>query len=110
MSAPRFASFEEFWPHYVREHARPLNRFLHVAGTTAALGCVAVVGLSGAWPMLLVAPVVGYGASWLGHRFFQSWPPAAFHHPWWSLLGDLRMWWLTVRGRMGDEVLRATTA
>jgi len=105
-----FATFEEFWPHYVREHAKPMNRLLHVVGTSTALGMAAFGLVTGAFPLVLAAPFVGYGASWIGHRFFQTWPPAAFQHPWWSFLADLRMLGLTLTGRMGAHVARATAA
>lgn len=96
------ASFEEFWPYYVSQHLDPVNRLLHVAGTTAALTCVAASPLLP--PALLAAPVAGYGMAWLGHLVFERNRPATFGHPLWSLRGDLRMWSLTLRGRMGPEL------
>jgi len=41
-------SFEDFWPHYVRQHLNPVNRTLHFLGTTLALlalaASVALIG------------------------------------------------------------------
>jgi hypothetical protein len=99
-------TFEEFWPHYVHAHRHPVNRALHYAGTTAAIGTVvtAAVTLNPAW--LLLTPIAGYGPAWIGHFVFEKNKPATFHHPLWSLRGDFRMYTLALRGRMGAEVER----
>jgi len=99
-------TFEDFWPHYVHAHRDPINRGLHYMGTTAVLGAVATatLTLNPAW--LLVAPVVGYGPAWIGHFVFEKNKPATFQHPLWSLRGDFKMYFLALRGRMGDEVER----
>jgi len=36
----RFATFAEFYPFYLSEHANRTCRRLHFAGTSLALGCV----------------------------------------------------------------------
>ncbi len=105
----QYHSFAEFWPFYVRQHAEPKNRFMHVLGTT--LGLAAAVGglLAANFWLLLTSPVIGYGFSWFGHFVLQKNIPATFSYPLWSLRGDFKMWALTVTGRMGAEVERATS-
>lgn len=102
------ASFEEFWPYYVAQHLDPVNRWLHFAGTSMALGCV--VASPVVPPLLLAAPVVGYGLSWIGHLGFEKNRPATWSHPWYSFRGDLKMWSLMVRGKMGPELERGREA
>jgi len=96
------ASFEEFWPYYVSQHLNPVNRWLHFAGTTAALGCLAATPLFP--PAALGAPVAGYGMAWLGHFVVEKNRPATFGNPLWSLRGDFKMWSLMLRGRMAPEI------
>ena len=105
-SASAVSSFDEFWPHYVHAHRNPVNRALHYAGTTAALGTVATaaVTLNPAW--LLFTPVVGYGPAWIGHFVFEKNKPATFDHPLWSLRADFKMLGLALRLKMRAEVER----
>ncbi|SDB73183.1 hypothetical protein SAMN02927895_04668 [Belnapia rosea] len=102
----RFRSFDEFWPFYLREHARPATRVIHVAGTwTAAI--VLLIGLSlGPWWLMLLAPLIGYGCAWISHLFVERNRPATFSHPMWSLRGDLRLAVLAATGRLGPELRR----
>jgi hypothetical protein len=106
MSEARYQSFEEFWPYYVGEHKDPLNRGLHYAGTTMAIGSVAMAGLTLNPAWLLVAPVVGYGPAWVGHFIIEKNRPATFKYPVWSLRGDFKMLALALAGKMADEVER----
>lgn len=103
----RFASFAEFWPYYLREHAQPATRRVHAAGT--ALGVVLLLAglLAGPWWLVLLALVVGYGAAWGSHMLVERNRPATFRHPLWSLRGDLQMAWLMATGRLGPELRRA---
>lgn len=99
---PKPQSFEEFWPYYVSQHVDPVNRWLHFAGTTAALACVAASPLFP--PLLAAAPVAGYGLAWFGHFVIEKNRPATFGNPLWSLRGDFKMWGLMLRGKMAAEV------
>ncbi len=97
----RFASFAEFYPHYLSEHSNRTSRRLHFVGTSGVIACV-VAGLATgvAW-WFAGAPVCGYGFAWVGHFFFEHNRPATFRHPLYSLIGDWVMYrdiWL---GRVG---------
>jgi hypothetical protein len=102
----RIQSFDEFWPYYVGEHRSPVNRALHYAGTSMAIGTVgaAVVTLNPTW--LILTPIVGYGPAWVGHFFVEGNKPASFGYPLWSLRADLKMLGMAVRGKMANEVTR----
>ena len=73
----RFESFEEFWPYYVGEHAKPLTRTLHFVGTTCLWPILALAVLVSPW-WLAAAPVAGYGFAWGGHFFVEKNRPATF--------------------------------
>lgn len=104
--ADRFHSFGEFWPFYLREHAHPATRALHIAGTWVAMVTLMLGILLGRWWLLLITPVIGYGCAWISHLFIERNRPATFRYPIWSLCGDLRLAWLASLGRLGPELRR----
>ena len=106
MSQPRYNSFTEFWPYYLAEHSKPGTRLLHLMGTSIALGTVVVFILIGRWWLFPLALIPGYGAAWIGHFFIEKNKPATFQHPLWSFMGDYKMIFMMLTGRMGDEVGR----
>jgi hypothetical protein len=103
-------TFDEFWPFYLREHAKPLTRRLHMVGTSTALVMAATGVATGQWPLIAAAPVVGYAFSWTGHFFVEHNKPATFKHPLWSFAADFKMLALGLSGRLAPELARAGVA
>lgn len=106
MRRERFDSFDEFWPFYLHEHSNPTNRTLHVAGTVAAVATLGVALATRRPKVAALAPLIGYGAAWVGHFMIEKNRPATFTHPLWSLQGDLKMAGLAVTGQLDDELKR----
>ncbi len=102
----RIESFEEFWPFYVKEHAKKTTRMFHFVGTTAAVTCAAAgVLLRKKW-LVALAPVLGYGPAWVSHFFIEGNKPASFGYPAWSFKADFIMLAKMARGEMDAEVER----
>ena len=106
MSERKYRTFEEFWPFYVSQHSKKATRTLHFIGSTLALGAVAAATVTRRPALLLGAPLAGYGFAWVSHFFVEQNRPATFTYPAWSLMGDARMWWMTLNGTMDAEVER----
>jgi hypothetical protein len=104
MPKREYNSFADFWPHYVAEHSRARTRLLHLVGTAIALACVVFFIVIGRWYLIPLALIPGYGAAWIGHFFIEKNKPATFQYPLWSFMGDYKMIWMMLTGRMGAEV------
>jgi len=96
----RYASFAEFYPFYLSEHADRTCRRLHFVGTSLGLACLAtaVVTLNAWW--VLAGLLMGYAFAWAGHYVFEKNRPATFTYPLWSFMGDWVMWSEILRGRI----------
>lgn len=95
-----FATFGEFYPYYLAEHANRTSRRLHFVGTSLVPVWLAAAALTGIGWLVLVAALQAYAFAWVGHYFFERNRPATFRHPWYSLLGDWRMWWDILTGKI----------
>jgi hypothetical protein len=87
----RFATFAEFYPFYLGEHANPAGRRLHFAGTLAVIASLVAAAATRDARWLVAAPLAGYGCAWIGHYFFEHNRPATFRHPLYSIAGDFVM-------------------
>lgn len=97
---PRFASFRDFYPYYLREHRNRTCRRLHVIGTLLALLLLFYSVGTTRWGLLALVPLAGYALAWVGHFFFEKNRPATFRHPLYSLAGDLVMLRDVLTGRI----------
>lgn len=96
----KFKSFSEFYPFYLREHSNLMCRKLHFVGTCSVISLLLLFFFTGNVMTLALLPVVGYGFAWIGHFIFEKNRPATFRHPIYSLLGDFRMFWDILTGRI----------
>lgn len=103
----RCATYQEFWPHYLREHARPRTRALHFIGTGIATAALVALLSTGRLWLLPVALAAGYGPAWIAHFFVEKNRPATFTHPLWSLVSDYRMAFIWLSGRLKPELAKA---
>ena len=110
MTEQRYRTFRDFWPHYLREHARPQTRALHYAGTSLVIAIAIAAPLAGRWWALALIPVAGYGFAWAAHAFAEHNRPATFTYPLWSLRADFKMWWRWLTGRLGPDLEKAGVA
>ena len=101
----RFKSINEFWPFYVCEHSKPETRVLHFIGTLTIVPLMISALVFNPYLALLI-PISAYGFAWFSHFFIEKNRPATFTYPFWSLLGDFRMFWLMCQRKMDSEVKR----
>ena len=102
-----YKSFQAFWPYYLREHSNPQTRNLHYIGSTLAILVLlwAVISRNG-WLFVLV-PLAGYSFAWISHAFIERNKPATWTYPLWSLVGDYRMFWCFLTGKLESELDKA---
>jgi len=103
----RYSSFREFWPFYLREHAKPATRLLHVVGTSLVLLLALAALAAQSWWLLAAMPVAGYAFAWGSHMAVERNRPATFTYPLWSLRADFRMWRLWMTGGLARELRAA---
>jgi hypothetical protein len=88
-------------------HRDPRCRRLHFVGSTGAL-----IGLIAAFALLnplyaLAGLVFAYAMAWTGHFAIEKNRPATFGNPFWSFIGDIRMYLLWLAGRLGPALASA---
>jgi hypothetical protein len=96
----RFATFAEFYPHYLAQHANRLCRRAHFLGNSSAIAALAQYADSPRPLWLLVALGSALGGAWIGHRVFEKKRPARFGHPLYSLRASALMYWQMLTGKL----------
>jgi hypothetical protein len=96
----RYQSFAAFFPFYLSEHSNATNRRLHFVGTSLVNLLLLTAVISGTWWLLFLLPVAGYGFAWYGHFIVEKNRPATFKYPLWSLMGDYKMYFMMLTGKL----------
>ena len=97
---PTYRHFSEFYPFYLSEHRDRTCRRLHFVGSTAALLCVVLAAVTRDPLWLIAAVLCGYAFAWIGHFLFERNQPATFRQPLYSFMGDWKMYWEMLTGRI----------
>ena len=100
MNEKRYRSFGDFYPFYLSEHSNKVSRRLHFTGTSIAVALMITAAITQRWWLIAVALVQGYAFAWVGHYFFERNKPATFKYPAFSLMGDWRLWWEIMTGKL----------
>ena len=103
----RCATYTEFWPFYLREHAVSGTRYMHYVGTLLSSAVLIWALVSQTWWAILLWPLIGYGFAWVSHAFIERNKPATFIHPFWSFISDYRMTFLALIGQLKPELVKA---
>ncbi len=97
-------TYSDFWPYYLREHARPPDPRHPLCGHRARhrRRSLALIVTGNLW-FALAALFGGYGFAWFAHFFVEKNRPATFTYPLWSLISDFRMAWDLATGALGPK-------
>jgi len=95
-----YQSFKQFYPFYLTQHRNVVCRRLHFIGSLLVLLVLAMAILKQQPLLLLCMPLIGYGFAWIGHFIFEKNRPATFTYPLWSLMGDWKMFWQMLTGKL----------
>ncbi|MCY0898432.1 MAG: DUF962 domain-containing protein [Firmicutes bacterium] len=97
-------SFYTFWVEYLHQHELLATRLWHFVGTSAALVSALLALITWHWVYLVVAFVVSYGCSWMGHFFVEKNRPVSFRHPIWSLRADLLLFQMMLTRGLTESI------
>jgi hypothetical protein len=86
-----FTSFDEFYSLYMQHHRNVWNRRVHLLGWVLGV-CIGLLALTtGRYMLILLAPLPGLGAIWLGHWVLEPTHAIEFKHPLLTARANLRM-------------------
>ncbi|MGH7328076.1 MAG: Mpo1-like protein [Polyangiaceae bacterium] len=100
------ATFEDFWPHYVRMHSRPETQKLHAVATGASMLFWLTALKKRSLTLAVLAPLADYAIAQVSHRVFEANATTPYKNPLWHTRAELRMFRLVLTSKMAAEVAR----
>ena len=88
----RYKTFKEFYPYYLSEHGNKYTKLLHFIGTSFAIFFYVQFFLTFNFLFLIYSLLAGYGFAWVAHFFVEHNKPATFTYPFFSFIGDHKMY------------------
>ena len=95
----RYKTFKEFYPYYINEHENKYTKLLHFIGTSVGIFFLIIFLTSFEFMYLLFALISGYAFAWIGHFFIEKNKPATFKYPFYSFIGDHKMFIEILQGK-----------
>ena len=99
METVKFNSFKEFYPFYLSEHKKSLTKIFHVMGSLGVITIILYSIINQSWIALYFTPLCGYGFAWVSHFFIEKNQPATFKYPFYSFIGDHKMYFEILQGK-----------
>jgi hypothetical protein len=99
-------TFTQFWPLYLRAHRLAGTRAMHYAATAVGvMAAIEAVIAQQLW-VFVAGIALAYAMAIASHWFIENNQPLIRINAFWGAIADLRMIWLALTGRLGDEFAR----
>ena len=95
----KFHTFKEFYPYYLDEHKDKKTKLVHFIGTCFSIFFLFRLVFTLNPINLFFAMLAGYSFAWFGHFFIEKNKPATFTYPFFSLIGDYKMFYEILLGK-----------
>lgn len=99
MNKEKYTTFSEFYPYYLSEHRKSGTRIMHFIGTTFFFMFVALMIFRFRPVFIPLAIITPYSFAWVAHFFIEKNKPATFQYPFYSLMGDFRLYFELLFGK-----------
>lgn len=93
-------TFNEFFPLYLQAHSKRSTQRMHAGALVAAFAFGAFCLFTDRWAWLPLSIAIGYLGAWSGHLLFEKNTPLFFKHPFYSVLGEFKMSFLVLIGKL----------
>ncbi len=104
----RFETFDAFWLHYLRVHAKRRTRQIHYFAITVGIAGLIVGLFVDDYGLIAIGSIIAaYLIAWSAHATVEHNHPAFFEAPFRSLVAGLRMYYEWLTGGLGEHLRRA---